>query len=267
MNSDSNYIATNRKLWNDKVDYHLKSAFYDVEGFLQGKSSLNTIELELLGDVRGKSMLHLQCHFGQDSLSFARMGASVTGVDLSDKAILAAQSLTNRLDLNSEFICCDVYDLPSHLYKQFDIVFTSYGTIIWLPDLDKWAALISKYLKPGGRFVFVDFHPTLWMFDDNFERINYSYFNADPIIEITQGSYADKEAEITNQSISWNHSLSEIFTALLTHGLQIKTFKEFDYSPYNCFSNMEEFEAGKFRIKSIGNKLPMVYAIEATKTK
>jgi 2-polyprenyl-3-methyl-5-hydroxy-6-metoxy-1,4-benzoquinol methylase len=114
-----------------------------------------SIELELLGNVKGLSILHLQCHFGQDSLSLARMGAHVTGIDLSDKAIKTAQELNAELHLNAEFICSDIYDLPQHLNKQFDIVFTSYGTIGWLPDLNKWAQIIHHFLKPEGKFIFV----------------------------------------------------------------------------------------------------------------
>lgn len=146
--SEINYIEINKQSWNNRVDAHLKSEFYDVTGFLNGNSSLNSIELELLGDVKGKSILHLQCHFGQDSISLARLGAKVTSVDLSDKAIENGKTLAKQTSADVNFICCDVYDLPHHLTEQFDMVFTSYGTIGWLPDLDKWASLISRYLKP-----------------------------------------------------------------------------------------------------------------------
>lgn len=170
MNNDNNYLEINRKSWNNRVDAHLASDFYDVNGFLQGKSSLNDIELQLLGDLNGKEVLHLQCHFGQDSLSMARLGAKVTGVDLSDKAIDAARNLAEQTHLAADFICCDLYELPQQLDKQFDVVFSSYGTIGWLPDLDKWAAVISCFLKPGGRLV-PKIHPVVWMFDDAFSEI------------------------------------------------------------------------------------------------
>ena len=142
-----NYLETNRKAWNSKVPVHLSSSFYYVEEFKKGKSSLNEIELALLEEVKSKSILHLQCHFGQDSLSLSRMGAMVTGVDFSDIAINTARSLALELNLDAEFIESDVYALPEKLDKQFDIVFTSYGTIGWLPDLNKWAAVIANFLK------------------------------------------------------------------------------------------------------------------------
>src|SRR5690606_26113745 len=147
-----------------------------MDGFMYGKSSLKSIELDLLGDVSGKSILHLQCHFGQDTLSLSRMGAKVTGVDLSDNAIKIAQALTKKLNADAEFICCDLYDLPNHLNKTFDIGFTSYGTITWLRDLDKWAAVVSKFLKPEGKLVFAEFHPVVLMFDDAFEKNEYDHF-------------------------------------------------------------------------------------------
>ena len=172
MNKENNYIEINRKSWNNRVETHLKSEFYDLDNFIKGKTSLNNIELELLGDLKGKSILHLQCHFGQDTISLCRLGANVTGVDLSDQAIESAIKIAKEANSNATFICCDIYDLPKHLDKQFDIVFTSYGTIGWLPDLDKWAKIVSQFLKPNGPFVFVEFHPVVWMFDDNFEKID-----------------------------------------------------------------------------------------------
>ena len=176
------YIAINRALWDQKTEHHFNSEFYDVEGFLQGRSSLNDIELELLGSVSGKTVLHLQCHFGQDTLSLARLGAHVTGVDLSGAAIAKARELNDTLGLGAQFICCDLYELPGILDNQFDIVFTSYGTIGWLPDINRWAQVVAKYLKPGGQFVFVDFHPVVWMFSNDFSRVQYAYFNGGPIV-------------------------------------------------------------------------------------
>ncbi len=267
MSSEKNYIAINKQSWNNKTEVHLKSDFYDLEGFLKGNTSLNKIELDLLGDLEGKSILHLQCHFGQDSISLARMGAKVTGVDLSDKAIENAKRIARETKANVSFICCDIYDLPMHLDKQFDIVFTSYGTITWLPDLNKWANLISIFLKPNGRFIFAEFHPVVWMFDDHFEKIGYNYFNTGAIIETENGTYADRSAAISQEYICWNHSMSEVTNALITAGLEINSLHEYDYSPYNCFKNTEEFEPKKFRIKHLGNKIPMVYSIVATAKK
>lgn len=265
MKKGNNYKAINRASWNNRVEAHLNSAFYDLDGFLNGKSSLNKIELDLLPDVKGKSILHLQCHFGQDTISLSRLGAIATGVDLSDKAIEAAKKIATDTNSNATFICCDIYDLPKYLNQQFDIVFTSYGTIGWLPDLMEWSKIVSQFLKPGGEFVFVEFHPTVWMFDDDFKKIAYNYFNSGAIIETEQGTYANKDAEIEQEYVMWNHSLSEVINNLILAGLEIKSFEEFDYSPYNCFNHTVEIEPGKFRIKHLENKIPMVYALVATK--
>ena len=265
MGAKENYIEINRDLWNNSTDFHLKSDFYDLEGFMKGKSSLKEIELNLLGDVKGKNILHLQCHFGQDSISLERLGAHVTGVDLSDKAIDQAEKLAKMCNVNSTFICCDIYDLPHYLNKSFDIVFTSYGTIGWLPDLYKWGQIVSRFLKPNGKFVFVEFHPVVWMFDDNFTEIGYNYFNSGAIIEMQKGTYADKNADIHQKCIVWNHGISEVVNNLIQNNLEIQSLDEFDYSPYNCFNKTIEFEPGKYHIEHLGNKIPMVYSIVATK--
>jgi len=236
-----------------------------MDGFLKGKTSLNNIELNLLGDLQGKTILHLQCHFGQDTISLSRLGAEVTGIDLSDKAIQRAEEIARDTKSNATFICCDLYDLPNHLEKQFDIVYTSYGTIGWLPDLDKWAKVITKFLKPNGQFIFVEFHPVVWMFDDNFEKIGYNYFNSGAIFETENGTYADKTANISQDYIMWNHSFSEVINSLIQNGLEIQALDEFDYSPYNCFNKTIELEPKKYRIEHLENKIPMVYSIVAKK--
>lgn len=267
METKNNYIEINKHSWNNRTDTHLKSEFYNLEGFLKGASSLNPVELEILEDIKGKSILHLQCHFGQDTISLGRLGAKVTGVDLSDKAIESAKRIALETDSDAQFICCDLYDLENHLDKQFDIVFTSYGTITWLPDLDRWAALISQFLKPDGKFIFVEFHPVVWMFDDNFDKISYNYFNVAPIVETENGTYADKDAAISQSYVTWNHSMSEVMSSLLNHQMEVVGFQEYDYSPYDVFNNMIEFETKKYRIKHLDNKIPMIYSIVATKKK
>ncbi len=265
MENLPDYININKETWNKKTAVHIASDFYNNEAFLNGKSSLNHFEIDLLGDVSQKKILHLQCHFGQDTLSLARLGAKVTGIDFSDQAIEKAKEYSKQLDLDATFICCDVYDTPNYLDEKFDIVFTSYGTIGWLPDMDKWAAVVSHFLKPEGKFVFVDFHPVVWMFDDDFKEVFYHYFKSEPIIEEETGTYADKKASLIQKTISWNHSISEVVNALIENGLTIHSLNEYDYSPYNCFNGMEEFETGKFRIKIFENKVPLVYSIKASK--
>ncbi|MGB7527130.1 class I SAM-dependent methyltransferase [Sphingobacterium cellulitidis] len=265
MNEQDNYKEINKQLWNQKTNSHVESEFYNNVAFLAGKSSLNSIEIELLGDVTSKKILHLQCHFGQDTLSLARLGAHVTGIDLSDKAIEVAKEMNKQLNLDAEFICADVYDTPEELNEKFDIVYTSYGTIGWLPDLNRWAQVIQRCLKPNGKLVFVEFHPIVWMFDYDFSKFQYSYFNIEPIIEIQEGTYADRNANISAKEISWNHPLAEVFQGLLNNGLKIESFEEYNYSPYNCFNNTVEFEPGKFQIKSLEGKIPMLYSIVASK--
>ncbi|RBL90994.1 class I SAM-dependent methyltransferase [Chitinophaga flava] len=242
----------------------MKSAFYNLDKFKAGSTSLNPIEIRELGDVSGKKLLHLQCHFGMDTISWARLGAITTGLDFSDKAITAAKNLALELEANSQFVCSNVYDAGLHITDKFDIVFTSYGTIGWLPDLDKWAAVIVERLKPGGVFYMVDFHPILWMFDDEFSYIKYSYFNTgEPIEEEKSGTYADREADLKDKEYGWNHSLSEILNALIKAGLTISFFNEHTDSPYECFSNMVKTGPDSYQIASMQNKIPLLYSIKA----
>jgi 2-polyprenyl-3-methyl-5-hydroxy-6-metoxy-1,4-benzoquinol methylase len=256
-----NYLEINRSTWNAKVPVHLSSTFYNLEAFKKGKCSLNEIELSLLPNLNGKEILQLQCHFGQDSLSMSRLGAAVTGVDFSDKAIETARLLANELKLEATFIESDIYTLPEKLDKAFDIVFTSYGTIGWLPDLNRWAAVVSKFLKPDGLFIMADFHPVVWMYDDNFEETSYGYFNRAAFVETISGTYAERNSDIVNETVNWNHPVSDILNSLVNNGISIDQFNEFDYSPYNCFNHTIEIEAGKFQIKGKEGKIPMVYSI------
>lgn len=260
-----NYLKVNRELWNAKVETHLKSDFYFVEEFLKGRTSLNSIELHLLGDVEDKKILHLQCHFGQDSISLSRLGAKVTGIDFSDKAIEAAKNLAQKCGTDTEFVISDVYDFPNVLDEKFDIVYTSYGTIGWLPDLKKWAKVISHFLKSKGKLIFVEFHPFVWMFDDDFSFVKYSYFNDEVICQTSTGTYADPNANIIQEEVSWNHPFSEVFQSLNGEDLVIKSFQEYNWSPYSCFKNMEEIEKGKYQISQFGSKIPLVYSIIAEK--
>ena len=265
MGIELNYLEVNRALWDEKTKHHVGSAFYRTEEFIKGKSTLNDVELGLLGDVRGKSVLHLQCHFGQDSLSLARMGAKVTGVDFSGEAIKTARELNGRLGLDVTFICTDIYELARKLDQQFDIVFSSYGTIGWLPDMERWAGVVARFLKPGGAFVFAEFHPAVWMFNNDFTAVAYSYFNREPIIETLEGTYADRDADIKMKEIGWNHDLAEVLQNLINAGLNLTVFRELDHSPYDCFQNTVEISPGKFQIKGMEGKLPMMYALKAVK--
>ena len=167
---------------------------------------------------------------------------------------------------NALWLCLPVTPrIKSPFSNSIDIVFTSYGTVGWLPDSNKWASVISHFLKLSGTFLFAEFHPAVWMFDDSVEKVIYRYFNSDPIIEEEEGTYTDKSASIKETCITWNHGLSEIFNSLKNNNLIVEEFQEYDYSPYNCFQNLDEFEKGKFRFKEHGDKIPMVYLLKATK--
>jgi len=256
----------NKKLWNNKVEHHVGSEFYNMKEFLKGSTSLNQIEINLLGEIRNKKVLHLQCHFGQDSISLSRMGAEVVGVDFSEKAISKANELAEKEDVKVRFICSDVYELKNNLNEKFDVVYTSYGVIGWLPDLDRWAEIISTFLKPNGKFIFIEFHPFVWLFDDNFKCIENNYFNRGPVKDKETGTYADREAKIEQDYIWWNHSISEVLSSLIDNSIKLESFSEYDYSPYPCFKNTVEFELCKYRIKHLGNKIPMVYSLVGRKT-
>ncbi|HKJ81244.1 MAG TPA: class I SAM-dependent methyltransferase [Ignavibacteriaceae bacterium] len=261
------YFDANKKLWDKKTAIHADSDFYGLKEFKAGKSSLNFVELEALGDVKDNSLLHLQCHFGMDTLSWASLGAKVTGVDFSDEAIKLARSINDELKLNAEFICSNIYDLKENLDEKFDIVFTSYGTIGWLPDLDKWAEVISHFLKPGGLFFIAEFHPVIWMYDHGVKNLKYSYFNSgEPIAETNEGTYTDRNADIKMTEYGWNHSLDEVFNSLKNNGLKIESFNEYPFSFYNCLPGMVQGEDSFWRIKGFENILPLMYSIKALKS-
>lgn len=259
------FFEANKKLWNAKTPIHIDAEFYDLPGFKRGESSLRSVEVEELGDVAGKSMLHLQCHFGMDTLSWARKGARVTGIDLSDKAIEQANNLANELDIPAQFVCSNLYDLKSNLEGQYDIIFTSYGTIGWLPDLDKWADIINHFLKPGGTFYMVDFHPVIWMYNPKMTKIVDSYFNQGVIHEVLEGTYADRNSSIKLDEYGWNHPISDILTALLSQGLQLEIFHEFPFSTWNCFANLKEIGKHKYVFKDLEGMVPYMYSLKMNK--
>lgn len=260
-----NYIDINKKLWNQKTEIHYDSDFYDVDSFIKGKDSLNPIEIGLLGKIKGKRILHLQCHFGQDTISLARHGALPTGIDFSENAIKKAKKLNESLGTNAKFIKSDIYKLPEVLDEKFDIVFTSYGVIGWLPEMNKWADIINHFLKPGGEFIMVEFHPVIWMFSNDFKQIEFSYMDPEPIIEELEGTYTDRNAQIKEKSVSWNHGLSTVLDSLIKSGLVITDFKEYNYSPYDCFNNTIKTDDGNYKIKGLEDKIPMVYSVKAKK--
>ena len=259
------FFSTNRALWNGWTAIHTRSAFYDVDAFRRGRSTLNAMELDELGPVAGKSMLHLQCHFGMDTLSWARLGARVTGVDLSDAAIAQARALAEETGIAAEFVAANVYDVPRAIGREFDIVFTSYGVLAWLPDLPRWGEIIARALRPGGTFYIVEFHPFAGVLGDDGATLAHPYFHsAEPLRVQASGSYADPAAPFIHPSYEWTHSLADVVNALIAAGLTIEHLHEFLYSPYNCFPFVEEREPGTWVVKG-GRMLPLVFSVRATK--
>ena len=261
------YFQVNKDTWNKKVAIHAKSDMYDMEAFKAGKSTLMRYELEALGEVNGKSLLHLQCHFGQDTLSWSRLGAKCTAVDISDEAIKLAQQLNKELKQDAEFICCNVLDTSKYISETFDIVFTSYGTIGWLPDLKPWAKMIYERLKPGGIFYIVEFHPILWMFDyaNGKTELRYHYNQDEVIYDEYEGTYADMSSKMISKEYGWNHGLGEVITALAEAGLNIDYLREHDESPYDVFPDLIKSKSGMFVMKN--QLFPMIFEIKASKPK
>ena len=262
------YLTANRKTWDQYVGLHVESEFYDVEGFKKGRCTLLDLEREEVGDVQGKSLLHLQCHFGLDTMSWARLGAKVTGMDFSEKAINLAESLSKELRIPADFLCCELYDLPKHLSGKFDIVFTSEGVLAWLPDLTKWAEVIAHFLKPGGFFYIRELHPVLCMLDDEAKgsELKYPYFHSKkPMRFECNGSYASPNSGIQVVAYEWLHSLGDIINSLLQVGLRLEFFHEFNCCNHKVRPFLEQGEDGYWRLPGIPRGIPMMFSIKAVK--
>lgn len=260
-------IKTNLLKWNDAVEPHARSAFYDLEGFKRGRECLHSIELDEVGDVNGKSLLHLQCHFGMDTMAWARHGARVTGLDFSDNAIRLARSLSRELNIPARFVCASVYDAPASVGGQFDIVFSSYGAICWLPDLKPWARAIAQCLKPGGFFYIVDTHPFYSVFEndgnDGKFSLQLSYFRTEMIIDAEPVDYADPAHVGKHQGHEWIHTVGEIQNSLINAGLRIEFWHEFPLCVWQCLKAAERGADGYYRIK--GDPIPLLFSVKATK--
>lgn len=265
------YLRSNQALWDQKTRAHVNTEFYDVAGFKAGKTSLNPIELdEIAGEVGGKDLLHLQCHFGLDTLSLARLGARATGVDFSGEAIRQARALNDELGMDCSFVQSDIGSLPVHLSGQFDIVYTTYGVLAWLPDLKRWAEVISHFLRPGGVFFIAEIHPFGYVFDDEIEepvltaRYPY-YFDPEPLVFAPEGTYADPDAPIDHPvQYEWSHSMGEILNVLIGAGLRIEYLHEFDYTVYQKFPFLER-RGNLFCLPEGMPRLPLLFSLRATK--
>jgi SAM-dependent methyltransferase len=270
---ESDYIEANKRLWNEKTPIHIKSEFYGVDEFKKGKSTLRSIELKELGDVSGKSMLHLQCHFAMDTLSWVRLGAKATGIDFSEEAIAYARKLSAETGIPANFICSNIYDLRENLKGKFDIVFTSYGVLCWLPDIEKWGQIISHFLKPGGTFYMVEGHPFANVFDNGDEARElkigypgYPYFHdAKPTFFPPDLTYADKTSKLNSPSYEWNHTLADIINSLIDNDLTIKFLHEFPFSGYQSFPFLEKGKDGWWRLPKGRKDIPFLFSLMAKK--
>ncbi len=264
------YFQSNRELWDAWTPIHASSEFYEVDRFKAGHSTLLDLEHREVGDVVGRSLLHLQCHFGLDTLSWARLGAKATGVDFSPKSITQARDLAVAIDIPARFICCNLYDLPQQLTARFDIVFTSGGVLPWLPDLQRWADVIAHFLKPGGLFYIREFHPVGSIFDDRegvtTPAIHYPYFHSDQPMRFEEsGSYAERSSPVSTVSFEWAHSLSDVLNALLNADLRIEQFNEFPYCTYQSLPFLEKGTDGLWRYPAGPDSLPLMFSIRATR--
>ncbi len=265
------FLEANQRHWDECVPIHVRSDMYDVASFKAGESKLKPVELEELRGVRGKTMLHLQCHFGLDTLSWARdEGAIVTGIDFSEPAIEAARSLAAECAIDARFIVSSVYDLPDVLDEQFDIIFTSYGALCWLPDIERWAQVAAHFVKPGGTFYIAEFHPFAGIFDDapgvTDLHVHYPYFPTnEPLRFEVDGTYAGTTKMEPHPTYEWPHPVSEVITALIGAGLRIEFFHEFAYTSFKFLPFMEPVDDKMLRLSKHDGSVPLVYSIKATK--
>jgi len=250
----------NRKMWNEITDVHFNHPDYKVKEFLEGASTLKSIEMSEVGDVAGKTFLHLLCQFGLDTLSWVRQGAEVTGVDISDKSIERAFELKEKTGLNATFVRSDVLDLIGKIENKFDIVYQSYGTHAWISDIDRWAEVVAHYLKPGGFFYMVDLHPI----SIPWEQPSVAYFDRGPYYLKNEVDYCDKEYIIKSGQVEWQHPLGCIVNALIKAGLAIEFLNEFDKCCYPRESDWVEKD-GFYYPPGGTPRYPLLFSVKAGK--
>ena len=266
------YAETNLRHWDELVGVHLGAgADYDVEGFRRGRISVKDVERRELGDVAGKSLLHLQCHFGMDTLSWGRLGARVTGVDFSPAAIEAARGLAAEIGVDARFVRSNIYDLPEALSGEFDIVNTAYGALCWLSDIPAWARIAARYVRPGGTFYLAEFHPTGWIFDDapgvDALRVRYPYFpSGEPMMFEEEGSYADRSAHVENKrTYNYPFTIGAVVSALIDAGLRIEHLHEFAGCCFPAMPFLEQRADGLWYSPASMGEIPLEFTIRATK--
>jgi SAM-dependent methyltransferase len=268
-------FASNQRLWDAWTKLHTEGEFYDVAGFREGGIRVRDYEIAALGDVTGKTLLHIQCHFGLDTLSWARLGARVTGVDFSSAAIAFARELAADLGFDgARFIESNVYQLPVRLGDAFDVVYTSRGVLGWLPDIRGWARVVARFVKPGGRFYISEAHPVLQVFENEGVRpgelrLQYPYWeHGNPLIFDVHGSYADPSADLgeEHKEHGWDHGLGEIVTALIDAGLRIDRLDEHPFLEWPADFLVEREPGGGVYVLPEGpGELPLMFSLLATK--
>ena len=260
------FYQANKDLWNMRTKEHLVGSFYKYDDFAKSLNSLNQIELDGLNEVKGKSLLHLQCHFGQDTLSWAKLGAEATGIDFSAEAINAAKALSASTGIAADFVECDAYDTPQFVPKEFDIVFTSYGAICWLDDLERWAKMVNAMLKPGGTFYIAEFHPAIYIFNFETGEIDYTYFQGkEPIADESEGTYGKENSTIKYTDYTWIHTTSKLIQVLVDQGLTVEEFKEYPFSPYHCFPKMRSVGENQYVMEFLQKGYPHTFSLKMKK--
>ncbi|UUX50119.1 class I SAM-dependent methyltransferase [Nisaea acidiphila] len=270
------FLEANRRKWNElaEVNFSSSNSDYDVGSFIEapdGIEGLHKTEREELGSVEGLDILHLQCHFGKDTIRLKRSGArSATGLDFSPVAIENARALAGATGTDVTFVQGNLYDAPKLIDGKFDLVYVTWGTICWLPDIEEWARIVAHFLKPGGRFYFLDQHPVALSFDDLAPAPHapvYDYFHKpEPITFDGSEAYADETAVLkTERSYEWTHPVGEVVTALIEAGLGIEYLHEFDTVAWKAFAYLVPCEGGLFRLPEGMPRLPLSYSISARK--
>ncbi|WP_037852235.1 class I SAM-dependent methyltransferase [Streptomyces sp. NRRL S-1824] len=261
-------IAANRALWDARARAHgttPNDKYYDVDSFLAGRQTLYGIELELAGDVTGQDVLHLQCHFGMDTLNWARLGARVTGVDFSSTAIVRARELAERAGLTADFVEADTQNLPSDLADRFDLVIATYGVMCWIGDLDAWMHGAAMALRPGGRLVLVDLHPAFQTLA-SYEPLvaDWPYGGGQPQREAVTGTYADPDLPMASQEVvQYPHSVGEIVTAAAGAGLIVDRLGEHTEADFNGRRILPKGPDGNYRFPFGDTYLPILYSLRA----
>lgn len=265
-------FAINRRNWDDRARVHLqdRNGAYGIDAFRAGKDSLFPIEAAEIGDIAGKDVLHLQCHFGLDSLSLARRGARVTGLDFSPVAIAGARALAEETGLSARFVEGNLYDAPRLIAERFDMVYTTWGTLMWLPDLRQWAQVVAELLKLGGSFYFLDVHPYTMALDEVDGRLQPCYAwrtpRDQPLIFVEETTYTgDDTALASPETRQWIHPLSDTVAALLEAGLTLDFLREHDVLTWQLFSFLEPAGNGLYRLPADRVPLPLSVSLRASK--